>query len=56
MREIEAIEGEAGVQRGVVVCMGIERDVGVGAGAGVRRQGGNGGGAKRTEEEGGEEM
>ena len=32
MREIEAIEGEAGVQRGVVVCMGIERDVGIGAG------------------------
>lgn len=57
-REIKAIvEGEAGVQRGVI-CVGIERDGGVGggAGAGVRRRGGNGGGAKTREEEGGEKM
>lgn len=56
--EVErGIEGEAGVQIGVVVVgMGIERDEGVGAGAGVRHRGGKEGGEKMIEEEGGEKM
>lgn len=54
------IEGEAGVQIGAVVGMGIERDegggAGAGAGVGVRHRGGNEGGEKMIEEEGGEKM